>query len=144
MIKPINCLLKDILEPEVRWKIDILNNWEHIVGPISAHAHIEKITKDTIILGVYDACWLQELHHLSGTILQSINTHIDAPRIKQVRFKQVGKPKALNKEKSSNHFIQTPKQCTLSSKHQDALNTLTDKDLAKALRKFWYCCVQER
>lgn len=144
MVKSINYLLENILDSQVHWKINILKNWDAIIGSISSHAHIEKITHDTITIGVYDACWLQELHHLSHTIIQNINAHLDTPRIKQVRFKQVSKPKGLKKTKSSNHFIRSSKQGTLSSKHLEALNKITDHDLAQALKKFWFCCVQER
>ena len=55
------------------WKFQLVTNWPTIVGSLAARMHIEKIEHDSIIIGVCDSAWLQELYLLSDVLLQKIN-----------------------------------------------------------------------
>lgn len=55
------------------WKINLLQNWPKIVGNIANKVMIYKIHKDTITLGVFELCWMQELYTLSPMLLKKIN-----------------------------------------------------------------------
>src|SRR5437762_7574752 len=86
--------LKDVLHavinPEKNWKTDLLYKWNEIVGPLHNKVRIEKIHDDTLILGVFHSCWMQELYLLSPLLIKTINEKLDQPYIKQLRFKHIG------------------------------------------------------
>ena len=96
---------------------------------------MEKIYDDAILLGVYETCWMQELHLLSNIIIKKINTHLDYPYIKQIRLKYVQKPEFLVKKPLD--CLQNPKiSHNLSKKEQAALNQIADPELRQAIEQF--------
>lgn len=99
MTKEIKNVLSLILANHANWKIHLLNNWSTILGPLSSKVYLEKIQEDTLILGVQDSCWLQELYLLSGMLIKTINQTLDQPRIKHLRFKTIGIKKKNNETK---------------------------------------------
>ncbi len=125
------------------WKRYILTNWPYIIGNLHTRIMVEKIEGDTIIVGVYDSCWLQELYMLSSMILHRINENLDQPYLKKIRFKQVGYQKkkpttptpAAHKEK---------KTITLSAAEERMLGTINDPELRSALKAFLIRCYQEK
>lgn len=112
------------------------------MGPLAAHVQLEKIDAETLHLGVFDSCWLQELYLLSPLLLKTINENLDQPRIKQLRFKKTGvvKKKAAV-EKLAPKKVQ---DVQLKQREIDALRALDDKELAQALKQFLIRCYQER
>src|SRR5690349_13440966 len=89
-------ILEDILGQgnNNSWQLHLIKNWSSIIGKLSTKVKLEKISNDTIVLGVYDSCWMQELYLLSDELLKKINSKLDEPKIKQIRFKQIGFKKA--------------------------------------------------
>ena len=113
------------------------------MGNLANHVTIEKIYPDTIVLGVYDSCWLQELYLLSATLLQTINQSLDQPRIKQIRFKQT-----TRKKQKSSPPVPTKKEITpevsISCSEEKALSRITDESMRVVLKSFLIRCHRER
>ena len=57
--------IKDLLEAiaveKQDWRWLLLNHWPQIMGPLHEQVRLEKIEGTTLILGVYQSSWLQEL-----------------------------------------------------------------------------------
>jgi len=83
-------LLHTLIHPEKNWKTNLLYQWHDIIGSLHSKVRIEKIYDDTLILGVFHSCWMQELYLLSPLLIKTINEKLDQPHIKQIRFKHVG------------------------------------------------------
>lgn len=144
MAKALSIILEEVVQKDVQWKIDVLQNWASIVGTIALHSRVEKISQDTIIVGVYDACWLHELHMLSQDLLCSINAYLKQHKIVHIRFKQVARHKKTDRSSLLKSSIVERKCLKLGNKQQEALRELVDRDLAEALQKVWYHCVKEK
>lgn len=143
MTKEIKNLLPLIFTQSINWKFDLLNNWQTIFGPLSSKVFLEKIHEDTLILGVQDSCWLQELYLLSGMLLKTINQTLDQPRIKHLRFKTIG----IKKEKQRTSTLKKEpcvKPVTLSNYEKKVLEDIKDPELQNALKSFLVRCYQEK
>jgi len=141
--------IKTLLQPFFKsnnqpWKLKLLEQWPEIVGPLATNVTIEKIYQESITLGVYDSCWMQELYLLSPTLLETINRNLDQPCIKQVRFKLIGKKEP--KKKKSRPPTNKDKRPTiaLTETQQQALDRIDDPDLRTALQSFLIRCHQEK
>jgi hypothetical protein len=140
--------IKTLLEPFFQsinhdWKIKLLKEWPTIMGSLARYVSIVKIYDDTIFLGVYDSCWLQELYMLSSEIKNTINQNLDQSRIKQIRFKQIGR--------SSKQPLATPTDhaelsfpIELSAREKVALGRIKNENLRMALESFLIRCYRER
>jgi hypothetical protein len=123
------------------WQLKIISDWPQIVGSLHEHARVDKVTEDTIWLGVYDTCWMQELHLLSNIMIKKINNYLGASHIKQMRLKYVQK-----------HQFRTPKVPELQAHepNQDlslpqtiALQAISDPELKAAMHNFLTRCNYE-
>jgi hypothetical protein len=143
MAQPIKQLLSTVFDQPDNWKIDLLRNWDSIIGNLNTKVYLEKITDDTLVLGVTDSCWLQELYMLSHVILQVINEKLDRPRIKQLRFKKIG----IRPTKKQAYTKPAPRKINkrpLTSKEKLALTSIKDPQLQQALEDFLIRCYQEQ
>lgn len=145
MAKPISLadLLETVLDKEQQWKYQLLANWQAIFGKFGDKVFLERIKNDTVILAVYDACWMHELFTLSDVLITAINEKLDKPYVKKLRFKQ-------GKKKPQPHIIQTSlkpylydKKIVLTERQQQALNIIKDPTLAQALHDFLVRCQNE-
>jgi hypothetical protein len=144
MAHPITKALHSIVKPEEQWKITLLTNWNTILGTLSTKVCLEKIQGDTLLLGVYDSCWMQELYLLSGLLIATINQNLDQPRIKHLRFKKIV-PRARKKNAPAQQpVVTTPIQVTLTTRQQEALATVKDPHLRHALQQFLIRCYKEK
>lgn len=143
MTKEIKNVLSLILANHANWKIHLLNNWSTILGPLSSKVYIEKIQEDTLILGVQDSCWLQELYLLSGMLIKTINQTLDQPRIKHLRFKTIGIKKEKQRNKTTNK-ARCNEPVSLSAHEYQALQNINDSELQQALKNFLVRCYQEK
>jgi hypothetical protein len=134
-------LLHAIIRPDKDWKTFLLYQWDTIVGSLHDKVRIEKIYDDTIILGVFHSCWIQELYILSPLLLKTINEKLDQPYIKQIRFKQISKKKIVT-HKQRNAAVQK-KEVQLTKKDELSLAKVTDPALRDALKAFRMRCYQE-
>jgi|SRR5271155_3766853 len=143
MAQPIKQLLSTVFDQPDNWKIDLLRNWDSIIGNLNTKVYLEKITDDTLVLGVTDSCWLQELYLLSHILLQVINEKLDRPRIKQLRFKKIG----IRPTKKQAYTKSPPRSITkraLTTKEKSALSHIKDPQLQQALEDFLIRCYQEQ
>lgn len=143
MPKTLAALLPHVLKTDADWKYHLLRNWSDILGPLASKVQLKKVYNDTLILGVQDSCWMQEMHLLSPVLLKTINKTLDQPYIKQVRFTLVGTPKKKKEEK-----IAPPKKVAqrvrLTPTEKRALEKIGDDGLRQALKNFLVRCHQER
>src|SRR5947207_14572151 len=121
-------LLHAIIRPEKNWKTNLLYKWHDIIGSLHSKVRIEKIYDDTLILGVFHSCWLQELYLLSPLLIKTINEKLDQPYIKQIRFKEINK-KTPYEKKLLKKSIKKEKVVTLTPKDEHPLAKITDPAL---------------
>ena len=143
MTVSIKIILNSFLGQQNNWQMQLLNNWPSIVGSIKTKVQLLKIHEDTLVIGVLDSCWLQELYLLSPLLLQTINEKLDRPRIKKLRFKTVGisdvkikKEKA--RRKSSTALVQ------LNPREQKTLAQIKDEQLRQVLKEYLIRCYREK
>ena len=140
MTRPLKDFLHLFVQNQNDWKIKLAQEWQSTLGPLSAQVTLEKIDKDTAILGVYDSCWMQELYLLSPLLLKTINTTLDQPHIKQLRFKKAERKQPKEEPQKKAY---TPKQVTLSHIEEHALDLVDDPSLRCVLKTFLIRCYQE-
>jgi len=143
MAQEIKNLLPLILKSQDSWKLKLLSSWHTIFGPLSDKVSLEKIHDDTLILGVQDSCWLQELYLLSAMLLKTINESLDTPRIKHLMFRTTGIKKTVMAPKQTKK-IWPKRVVTLNAKENYALTCIKDEQLALALKGFLIRCYQEK
>lgn len=141
-MKKIGDFLPSVMTGPEAWKMQLLRVWPTVLGDLSPLVSLEKIDNNTLILGVQDSCWLQELYMLSPLILKMINKNLDQPRIKALRFKTRGTKKACLEKKlptQKTPVVMRP----LSARERAALETIQDAQLKEALQGFLTRCQQE-
>ena len=143
MAKPLKILLKNIFPTEQEWKIQLMRNWNSILGDLGNKIRIEKILDDTIVCGVQNSCWMQELYMLSSVLIKTINQNLDKPRIKQLRFKKAGtfteKKEVVKKRKQ----LPLPAHINLTIRQKKALANIEDNELRTSLEQFLKRCQGE-
>jgi hypothetical protein len=135
-------LLHALIHPEKNWKTNLLYQWHDIVGSLHSKVRIEKIYDDTLILGVFHSCWMQELYLLSPLLIKTINEKLDQPYIKQIRFKHVG-IKELQKQHAKKYSAQKKKHVELTKEDERTLAKIADPALRGVLKAFRMRCYQE-
>ena len=143
MTVPIKNILNNLFNAQNNWQMQLLNNWPTILGSIKAKVQLLKIHEDTLVLGVLDSCWLQELYLLTPLILQTINEKLDRPRIKKLRFKAIGTPdkkikKEIPQKKTATKIIH------LSPYEEQTLAQISDEQLRQVLREYLIRCYREK
>jgi len=143
MAHDIKNIINTVLGNQNNWKIKLLRQWPNIIGNLKNRVRIEKIQGECLILGVYDACLLQELYLLSPILLKTIHQKLENIPVKKLRFKQVG---TKREKKCKSHKIrrEIKKTVELTEKEQKTLKKIKDPDLEKALKQFLIRCHQER
>jgi hypothetical protein len=122
------------------WQLKIISDWPIIVGNICQQARVEKVYGDTILLGVYDTCWMQQLHLLSNMIIRKINAHLEGDYIKQIRLKYVQKHEFSHPKDPQ---IMEFKAYPLSPIETRALKKIKDLELRTAMHNFLTRCHRE-
>ena len=139
MARTLRDLLPQVLENQDDWRIMLARQWESVVGSLGTRIRLEKIYDDTVVIGVYESHWMQELYLLSSVLCDSINDVIGEPRIKHLRFRLVEdkkrKPRRLAPKR-----VKRPKNVSLSSSQEKALAAISDEELRRALTDFWGRC----
>jgi len=135
--------IANVLDSFDAWYVTLLSDWSTIVGSLSDHMRVERFRGDALILGVYDAHWMQELHLLSPTILKTINTHLQNHTITQVRFTLVERPQVKKKPLQPLHQKGTRPCRPLSDQEKKKLSAIQDVSLRKALESFLKRSIRE-
>ena len=141
-MKTIGDFLPSVMTGSDAWKMQLLRAWPTVLGDLTPLVSLEKIDNDTLVLGVQDSCWLQELYMLSPVILKMINKNLDQPRIKALRFKMRGVQKAPTKTFIPEKKAPVAKK-PLSIRERTALEKIQDVQLKEALQGFLNRCQQE-
>lgn len=138
-------ILEALLQPSSKqqaWKLHIIKNWPSIIGNLHEKVSLQKINNSSVVLGVYDSCWIQELYLLSKLILKKINAHLDHPRIETIRFQCI--EKATKKESMKKKQTTDATSCNIILKPRElvALEKIRDPQLSQALQGFLAKCQQ--
>lgn len=143
MARPLKNLLQNVFKSE-NWKLKLLSQWDTIAGNLADKMRLEKIEGETLIIGVYQASWMQELYLLSNVLKKSINEHLGYPYVKRLRFKHAAprskKVTPLIKTETQASTNKTEKPITLSGSEQKALGKIKDTQLKEALHNFLSRC----
>jgi hypothetical protein len=123
------------------WQMYLLANWNTIIGKLRTKVKLEKIQDDTLVLGVYDSSWMQELYLLSNVLIHTINSKLDKPRIKKIKFKKAERSKLKKHEIQP---IKTSRKVELSCKEIGALKNIKDEELSEVLKNFLIRCHNQR
>lgn len=134
-------LLLQNCSQEHYWKFLLMSKWEEIVGSMASKVFIYKIHQKSLILGVNDSSWMQELHLLSGLIKDKINTILKSHKIDSIKFKYVAQPKK-NIQKKQTSIPLHKEDKVLTSQELQALDHIKDQELAQALVGFLQKCHQ--
>ncbi len=129
--------------PSGGWRLTLLKEWPTIFGPLSSRVSIESITDATLVLGVSDACLMQELYLLSPLILSTVQKSIGNGYIKQVRLKRT-QMVTYQKPYKNMHIAYPKKSVALTRAEAHALECIDDSELKEALRMYCIRCHQER
>ena len=135
-------LLQAIIQPEKNWKTNLLYKWRDIIGSLHSKVRIEKIYDDTLVLGVLNSCWMQELYLLSPLLIKTINEKLDQSYIKQIRFKHIGK-KSTQKTNGETKPLRKNKFVQLTKEDESSIAKIADPALRDALKAFRMRCYQE-
>lgn len=139
MSKSLKDLLPLVVPKPDSWKIFLFQRWETIIGDLNVQVSLEKIQKETLILTVPNASWMQELHCLSDILIKKINENLEHPYVKSLKFKCAPRIKRVVKEQISKKQIFF-EDVPLSIRQKKALERIDDHHLALALKKFFARC----
>lgn len=142
--------LKDLIttitqQSQQQWQLFLLHHWNAIVGDLHQYMRLEKINADhSLLIGVYDSTWLQELYYLSPVLLKNINDKLTHPYVTHLRFRYVDK-KTYQKNKPFSATVpqDSSRPLTLTAQQHHALVSIHDNDLRQALYKFLVRCTME-
>lgn len=140
MAKQIKDLLSDLLPKPDSWKLYLVQKWDTIIGELNMQVRLEKIQKDTLILSVSNASWMQELHCLSDILIKKINQHLEYPHVKQLRFKCTPRLKKATVMNTNDRKPFVFHDIALTGKQKQALERITDVQLQYVLKKFLARC----
>ena len=101
---------------------------------------LEKIEGDTLIIGVYEPQWMQELFLLSRVLLNSVNSNLGHNYIRYLRFKLVEKRKFKMEIKNNYSQISNFKY-ELNCNQKLALTKIHDEQLRDILQGFLVKCM---
>ena len=136
-------ILDSLLQPSIHneaWKLNLIKNWPTIIGSLHDKVSLQKIHATSVVLGVHDSSWIQELYLLSKLILKKINSGLDQPRILTLRFQCIEKKEIVVKPKLKSVIVK--KERELKPQEFKALQKINDPQLSDALQGFLQRCLQ--
>jgi hypothetical protein len=141
-------VLTQAIPKEHRWKLQLYEAWEAIIGPLKGKVKIEKIEGDTLFLAVCHPSWAQELFLLSNMLKKKINLALNSERIKNIHFKTTSfnfteKTQTVTITSAYLGQLSIKPQTTpvkLTKKEQEALGGVECDDLRKMLQLFYASC----
>jgi hypothetical protein len=129
--------------PADNWRFTLIKEWPTIFGPFSNRVSFEAVHDDTMVLGVSDACLMQELYLLSPLIVSTIQKTIGNTHIKKVRLKRTDLV-THQKQRNTMPKPRITKTISLTRAELHALECISDPELKEALRSYCIRCHQER
>lgn len=140
-MESLHTLVTTLLTSHSNWKIQLMVNWATIVGAMGQHICLEKIVEDsTLIVGVHDTRWMQELHYLSYELIDLINRGLGGSFVQTIRFVLSRRLKVAVRHPRKITTPQQPQKQVvrsrrpLNNKQMGALQAITDRELQDCLR----------
>jgi len=119
--------------------LQLLRAWPDIMGKLHRYTRMETFYPDkTLLIGVYDPQWMQELRCLSNEIVQHINDYFQKTIVTQVRCRLVARRRQKNSSYRpyvSRH--EASQQLQLTSHAEQVLYQIPDQRLRQALDAFY-------
>lgn len=143
MALPIKNFLPSIIHQK-GWKLQLLSQWAVIVGTLESKICIKKIEETQLIIGVYDASWLQELYYLSSVLLKTINEHLEKSTLTSIKFVHAPQKQIKPEQKTINKTTIKRTLIVLTDKEKQALENIKDEHLQKVLHSFLSRCHFEK
>lgn len=141
MAEHIKNLFSYLIPQYAEWKINLIKNWDSILGDLHEQVTLINIHQHMLTLGVYDAAWLQELYILSPVLIKTINSHLGNEYIKNLRFKNIGyKKKEKNEPKLKKRYEKRIVATPITHDENLVLKTVEDSDLRDALERYLIRC----
>ncbi len=134
-------LLNQILEKD-DWRLNLARQWDQVVGSLKTRIRLEKIYNDTLVIGVYEYHWMQELYLLSPELRQKVNHFLQEDRITHIRFKLVEEKKRAPSKPPPAPLVR-PEKIVLTSSQKKALKCIEDNHLKESLIDFWGRCLAD-
>ena len=123
------------------WQLYLMQHWRTIVGDLHIRMNIENISGDTLIIGVYDPHWMQELYLLSSVLRETINDSLEQAYVKRIRFvlakRRDGKAELAVKKVAQKVII---KNKIITDRQYTALSAVKDEKLQHILQDFLQYC----
>lgn len=142
MTKLIKELLPTILPPATSWQRHLIAHWDTVVGDLKQYVFLEKILDDTtLVLGVTNTLWMQELYYLSDVIIQKINSTLEYPHVKNIKFYYRPRKKITRVFQPPPKKNLMPTSCVLTLPQKKALERIPDEQLQEALKRFLIRCM---
>lgn len=104
----------------------------------------KKIEETQLIIGVYDASWLQELYYLSSVLLKTINQHLEKSTLTNIKFVHTPQKQIKIERKIINKTTTKRTLIVLTDKEKQALENIKDEHLQKVLHSFLSRCHFEK
>lgn len=122
------------------WQMYLIQNWRTILGNLHTRVCLEKVQGDTLVVGVYDSHWMQELFLLQSMLVDMINAHFDQPYIKTIRLKLANQAEKSKKKSYTHKVAKSHVPVTITKKHQEALSQVKDEQLQQILAQLLQHC----
>lgn len=124
-----------LMRNDERWHIYLKQNWRTIIGDLHTRVCLEDIKGSTLVLGVYDVHWMHELYLLSSVLIDTVNSQLEKPYIKQLRLMLVVKRPELKKVEPVVRKKRVAPRRVLTDRHTRALAEVKDVQLQRILQQ---------
>ena len=124
-------VIDTLLEKQSDWRFIILRNWDTIMGPLHSKVCVEKISDDTIFLGVYDSAWMAELQSLLRLMIKNANNVLKKPYIKALKLRLTARKPII---KRGGTVVPPKPTIVLTEVQKQALARIKDPQLQDALK----------
>lgn len=138
MARTVKEILLPYLQHHTDWRLSLLHNWSQLIGMVARYAKIEKITDDTIFLGVTDPHWMHEIYNLQTAILHKVNNHIHPHELKIIQCRLVKNKKEFKSKKTHDGLKCSIPTREISAAEYNILQSLSDNELRSALQNFLF------
>jgi hypothetical protein len=133
--------LHKILPQEHVWKMNVLQQWETILGPLSKKVVLQRIDSHAVVLSVAHPGLAQELLLLSDLIRSKINAAIGHEAITTIHFKTAAERRTFSSPQAPTAAPSPPPaRIPLSPLENKQLSTINNKELRQALAEFYATC----
>ena len=141
MAVSLQCLMTQFLSDNDDWRKQLTRDWANIVGGLHTKMRLEKIMHDTVVIGVYELHWMQELFMISSMIMDTMNQKLGGPHVTKLRFVVAGSKNdgTLRKRGSPRHHVRAERK-PLAVHQKKVLEAIEDEQLRAALERLWYRC----